>query len=63
MEYDYEEIQAMGAGDLVHLMLLEFECPGEDDGVNGVNREPCMQSGNYFWAHARLNELLAGRGT
>lgn len=45
------EIDAMGAADLVHFMLLEFD---RDAG----GRAPCFQSTAYFWAHERLNALL-----
>lgn len=51
-----DEIDAMGAGDLVHFMLATFEPLYAKDGDNVAG--PWMQPEGYSWAHERLNELL-----
>lgn len=50
------EIDAMGAGDLVHFMLATFDATygRYGDEVQG----PWMQPEGYLWAHERLNEML-----
>ncbi len=54
MAYDkerYDEIQAMGLGDLVHTMMVEFTRPFTDVEF------AFMQNNAYNWALTRLNEL------
>ncbi len=56
MAYDKalkEKVDAMPLGDLVHLMLTEYQRGHEDHG-------PYMQSQAYFWAAERLNMLVPG---
>ncbi len=55
MAYDrelYERVQKMPAGELVHLMLTEYEDHNHED------KSSYMQSSTYMWAAERLNELL-----
>lgn len=59
MAYDKEKfdaIQAMPAGELVHVMLTEYQPqPGY------VGDHSSAQSNAYMWACERLNKLLPGK--
>lgn len=59
MAYDRElkaQIDSMGAGDLIHYMLANFEPADREYGAH-------MQTSGYFWAFERLNEMLPADNT
>ena len=59
MAYDKErkdEIDAMGVGDLIHTMLVEFD--PEHRTWHGEPGLVWQQSSAYGWAKNRLDELL-----
>lgn len=49
---EYDRIQQMKLGDLVHFMISEYVDPKSDD------KGPYMQKSEYYWAYERLNEIL-----
>ena len=50
---EYDRIQHLKLGDLVHFMISKYEKPTYE-----YLDDPYMQSAAYYWAWERLNEIL-----